>query len=187
MENPKALQSEALQIIDDLGLIVALSQYGEARIVGSVALNLVVKRDIDIHLVLERVDLMDAVYKITRLLLDEEHIQEIRISDYRERDSIKIGIDAFPGFSGQWSVDIWITTDAATTGFAQTDRLIAELLPEHRTLILDIKHELHQQNILRDGMSSLIYKAVVDDNVGSAAEFHRYIEKQTSIPRGVRT
>lgn len=177
MEKSKALRDEALQIIDDLGLLVSLSPYGEARIVGSVALNLVVKRDIDIHLVLNRLDLMDAVDEITRLLLDEEHIQEIRISDYRGLDSIKIGIDTFPGYSGQWSVDIWITTDIATTGFALTDRLIAEMLPEHRTLILDIKRELHRENRLRDGMSSAIYKAVVDDNVGSAAEFHRYIKK----------
>lgn len=44
---PARLQAEALTIVHDLALLDLLRPYGEAALVGSVALGLVVKRDTD--------------------------------------------------------------------------------------------------------------------------------------------
>jgi hypothetical protein len=48
----KVLRREAEEIIARLGLLEMLRSYGRAEVVGSVALDLVVRRDIDIHLLL---------------------------------------------------------------------------------------------------------------------------------------
>jgi hypothetical protein len=42
-------QQEAFQIIEELGLIAFLNTLGNAHLVGSVALDLIVKPDIDLH------------------------------------------------------------------------------------------------------------------------------------------
>ena len=50
MDTSKVLRDEAFEIIEAFGFLEMLRQYGDARLVGSVALDLVVKPDIDFHL-----------------------------------------------------------------------------------------------------------------------------------------
>ena len=60
------LKSEAEGIVRKLSLLELLRRYGEARVVGSVALDLVVKKDIDIHVLTGEHDLfrvVDSVYR----------------------------------------------------------------------------------------------------------------------------
>jgi hypothetical protein len=62
------LQKEAFEIIDKPEFLGILRRFGNARIVGGVALGLVVKRGIDIHLVLENAGLFEAVDENSRIL-----------------------------------------------------------------------------------------------------------------------
>ena len=55
------LKAEAESVIEELGLLGLLRGYGRAGVVGSVALDLIVKRDIDIHLLVEGRDLLEVV------------------------------------------------------------------------------------------------------------------------------
>ena len=55
------LKAEAESVIEELGLLGLLRGYGRAGVVGSVALDLIVKRDIDIHLLVEGRDLLKVV------------------------------------------------------------------------------------------------------------------------------
>ena len=171
----RSLRTEAEEILQNLDLLELLNRYGEAQVVGSVALDLVVKRDIDVHLVVRSSDLLGTVDEIYHQLLEKEHIREVRISDYRDRASMKIGIDTYPGASGHWSIDIWMTHRVETTGFALVDRLKRALRPEHREAILRIKTEYHRRGRLRDGFSASIYEAVVDKGVQSVEDFHRFL------------
>ncbi len=112
------LKIEAEGIIRELQLLDLLAQYGEVRVVGSVALDLIVKLDIDIHLLIAaESDLLDVVDHIYHRLLDCQHIREVRITDYREQNAIKIGIDVYLGASGDWSIDIWVTDRPEETAF----------------------------------------------------------------------
>lgn len=88
-----ALQAEAMEIVSQLSLLDCLKGLGEARVVGSVALGLIVKKDIDIHVVVEKgrvVESSDAVY---HTLLASPKVREIRITDYRrDKSALKNGL-----------------------------------------------------------------------------------------------
>ena len=175
VEESSSLKQEAEQIVWDLAILEFLQRYGEAQLVGSVALDLVVKRDVDLHVLVDIPDLLGVVDAVYRYLLKQEHIHEVRISDYRERGGVKVGVDAYAGISGDWSIDIWVTDQAETTGFELVNRLRERLKPEHRKVILEIKREKHRQGQLRDGLSKLIYEAVVEKGVRSVGEFNQLL------------
>jgi hypothetical protein len=177
------LKTEAEKITRDLRLLDLLSLYGKAGVVGSVAYDLIVKLDIDIHLMIpEGIDLLNTVDSIYHQLLDHEHVREVRISDYREDHAVKIGIDRYPEKSGDWSIDIWVTDKAEETAFEYVDYLRKALSPVHRKAILGIKEYYHKLGQLRDGMSFLIYGAVIDNDVRTVEEFKRFLAgKEASL------
>jgi hypothetical protein len=174
-EASSALKREGEQIVRDLAFLEFLRQYGEAQLVGSVPLDLVVKRDLDLYVLVDTPDLLGVVDAVYRYLLAQEYIHEVRISDYRGRGGIKVGVDAYPGVSGDWSIDIWVTDRVKTTGFELVKRLRERLKPEHCAVILGIKREKHRQGQLRDGLSKLIYEAVVDKGVRSVEELNQLL------------
>ncbi len=176
MNSSRLLRKEAYKIIEEIGFVALLEPFGQARVVGSVALDLVVKPDIDIHLVLKEIDPINAMKSIAGLLIADERINEIRISDYLTIDSLKIGIDKLAGVSTDWSIDIWITSDNSTAGFEDIDHIKDRLSPDVRELILEIKRFYYQEGLLQDGMSTMIYKAVIDDQVASLNEFQKYLK-----------
>ena len=176
MAETSALKREAEAIVADLGLLDLTGRYGRAEVVGSVALDLVVKLDIDIHLLVDTPDLLAVTDGLYHALLEHPRVHEVRISDYRAEGGIKIGIDAHEGPSGVWSIDIWITNRVETAAFDYTRELLCRLTPEHRAAIVAIERAYHARGELRDGVSCRIYDAVVDKGVRSEDEFRRYIE-----------
>ena len=84
------MKEEAENIVAELGLLELLSRYGEARILGSVALDLIVKPDLDVHLLIQSSDLWTISSSICGQLLDHRKLSEIRISDHRERESLSM-------------------------------------------------------------------------------------------------
>ncbi|MBI2328404.1 MAG: hypothetical protein HYU85_01965 [Chloroflexi bacterium] len=172
------LRLEAENILNELTLIKLLKHYGRAEVVGSVASDLIVKLDIDIHLLVEDSNILDVVDMVYHELLELRSVKEVRITDYRKQGAMKIGIDVYPGASGDWSIDIWITNRIEETGFALLDRLRRELRPELREVIMEIKHVYHDQGKLRDGISTLIYEAVLDAGVRNLDEFHKFLSER---------
>lgn len=173
MEESKKLKQEALSIIKELDLLKLLEQHGETKLVGSVALDLVVKLDIDVHVYIGEKDLLKTTNAVYQELLNHPKIDDIRISDYRTRNGIKIGIDKFTGHSGDWSVDIWLTTDKSTTGFETLEKMLSQITDENRKNILTIKRYYHDKKMLREGFSLKIYQAVLDQNVKTVTEFKK--------------
>ena len=89
MRDQKKLKKEALDVMEKLRLVEILEKYGDTRLVGSVVLELIVKLDIDIHVLLSHGNLMDITNKITSKLLSIEGIREVRITDYHWVDGGK--------------------------------------------------------------------------------------------------
>lgn len=174
MEKPSILKQEASEIIDELNLQNFLGTLGKSRIVGSVALDLIVKPDIDIHLLIDHDDLLKASDQIYHYLLNKPKIKEIRITDWREEGGIKLGVDVYPGSSETWSIDVWITSRAETTGFKLVDELKDRLKSEHRKSIMEIKSYYYQQDKLKDGISLKIYTAVLNESIRTVEEFKDY-------------
>lgn len=177
IDNSKTLRTEATEIISELGLLEMLEPFGNAQLVGSVALDLVVKPDIDFHLLIGNSDVVSVAESIKDTLIAKGICSEIRLSDYLERNSLKIGIDIIRGQSTEWSIDIWVTSDSSTTGFEETMRIREKLNEENRKIILKLKRFFHSKGQLQDGMSSIIYRAVLDEGISSLQEFQDYLER----------
>ena len=180
------LKIEAKGIIQELRLLDLLSQHGEVRVVGSVALDLIVKLDIDIHVLIpEKTGLLNAVDPIYHQLLDCQQVREVRITDYRKQNAIKIGIDVYSGASGDWSIDIWITDKVEETAFEYVENLKRAIRPVHRDAILCIKGYYDRRGQIRDGISVLIYEAVIDNDVRTVEEFKQFLSRRGKATKPV--
>ncbi|MFX0108651.1 MAG: hypothetical protein ACFE7R_10225, partial [Candidatus Hodarchaeota archaeon] len=171
------LRKEALDIVSHLDIMDLLKGYGHAEIVGSVALDLIVKRDIDIHSVILVHDLMRVAQHLVSVLIDIKGVREVRVTDHREKNAIKLAIDEFPGESGPWSIDIWLTTDEKTAGFSLIDSLSEKLDTEKRESILKIKRHYHIRGLLQNGLSDLIYTAVAEDGIKDVRQFELWLSQ----------
>ncbi|MHA2021452.1 MAG: hypothetical protein ACW96N_07040 [Candidatus Thorarchaeota archaeon] len=177
MTEKSRLRIEAEQVIEDLDIMGLLNAYGHARIVGSVALDLIVKRDIDIHVLVLLRDIMEMAQHLMSVLLKTDGVNEVTVKDYRERASLKVGIDEYHSESGPWSIDIWLTTDVSTTGFVLVDELEEALDEDMREVVLSIKRHYHIRDLLQNGLSSLIYRAVTEGQVQNANEFEQWLAR----------
>lgn len=177
MEKSKLLHDEGLEIIKAFGFLELLERYGEARLVGSVALDLVVKPDLDFHLYVGEPGVVEVAGSLMGSLIAEPRIREVRITDYLDRASLKIGIDHLPGRTRDWSVDIWVTSDFSTLGFEELEEFLMLLNEENRQLILDLKRHYFEQGQLRDGLSSSIYRAVLKEGVSDLEGFQDYYQR----------
>jgi hypothetical protein len=177
MNNSNLLRDEALEIIEEYDLFEILGRYGDARLVGSVALDLVVKPDIDIHLYIDKSDVVQTAEAVKDALIANQICTEIRVSEYLEKNSLKLGIDSLPGRSTDWSIDIWVTSDFNTTGFEETERINRLLNDKTREKILELKQYYFKKGQLRDGLSLLIYKSVLEMGVSGLDEFLKYLDE----------
>ena len=171
----------AFQILDELHLMDVLSEMGTAQLVGSVALDLIVKPDIDMHLLLPHHDLLAASNQLNSILLEHPKVHEVRITDWRDEGGIKVGVDAYPSEIGPWSLDIWITDNVETTAFAFTTHLLAKLTPPLRETILRLKEHYYALRQLRNGLSLKIYLAVARDGVTSIEQFEAWNKHHPEI------
>jgi hypothetical protein len=177
LDEKSSLKVEAEKIVTDLNLLSILKKYGDARIVGSVDLDLIVKFDIDIHILLKKKsDLSVNLFKISKDLLDIDLIKEIRITDFRDEDSYKITIDSFSSSSGIWSIDFWVTKSEKTTAFNKMEEIKQKLNPESRSEILNLKDYFQQKGLLRDGLSNVIYDAVLNEKIVNIGDFESYLK-----------
>ena len=174
-EASRQLKAEAEQIVRGLHLLECLSQYGRAEIVGSVALDLVVKRDVDIHVIIKSTSPLWVCDEVFRRLLRHRCVKSVHYTDYRDRGGIKVGVDSFPGPSGPWSIDVWITDNPTIAGFALLQDLQARLTPEMREAILEIKSHYNALGLLRNGLSRKIYYAVADHGALTIRDFERFL------------
>ena len=171
------LKREAETILKDLDLLKLLCTYGTPRVVGSVALDLMVRSDIDVHVVTDCPDLLRVAVDICHVLLKKKDVSVVRISDFQLEEGIAVAIEHYPRTSGTWSIDIWITNNPETTGFNLVDTLEKTITSEQRDSILRIKEYYFRQGLLRNGLSRLIYEAVCEKGVKSIAQFEEFLSK----------
>jgi hypothetical protein len=172
-----SLREEALQVIEELDIMGLLRSYGKADVVGSVALDLIVKRDIDIHVLTFLQDPFGLVGEILPVLLDKKWARNLRVDKFTGKKAVKVALDAYPGPTGPWDIDIWITNEVSSTAFESTKILQEELTPIQRESIIEIKEYYHSLGVLRNGLSSRIYDAVVNYGVRTVQDFKNYLPR----------
>jgi len=170
-----SLKQEAETIVYELQLLPFLQSFGKADLVGSVVLDLIVKPDIDLHLLLEKNDLIPVAQKLVGFLIEKSQVSQVRLTKYYG-DSINVAIDEYSGPTACWSFDIWLTTNPDKVAFEKTEKLKKELTEKQRKTIMQLKEYMHQQGRLRDGMSSIIYEAVITSDVKTPSQLEKFLE-----------
>src|SRR3989344_9525652 len=83
------LQKEGKEILEKLDLVNFLSQFGEVNIVGSYSLGLMVWRDIDFEVIVEKVD-KEIFKKLANYLIDLDLVRiDFGFLDNRKRQNEK--------------------------------------------------------------------------------------------------
>ncbi|MEV7026925.1 hypothetical protein [Kitasatospora sp. NPDC093558] len=180
------LQVEADEVNKDLGLDEALGRVGDPVRVGSAALGLMVRRDLDVTVVCPRLDagVHEAVAGIGARLAMHERVRQVRFrndtgawnTDPGYPDGLYLGLDYRSPQGHTWSLDLWFVDEPERQpDLAHLRTLPQRLTPEAREAILLIKHAWAQSpEYGRSVRSWDVYRSVLDDGVRTAAEFDRW-------------
>lgn len=174
------LCTEASVLLNELNLLPFLRQFGDARVVGSVALDVVVTRDIDVHMQVPP-SLMTTMPTRVEEYLREQFVFDILIEERRKLGGINVRVEDHMGPSGSWNIDIWLTDRFELTDFSLLERLRRELLPVHYTIVQDIIRALQWRGELNSRIVNKVFLAVLEHGVHNIDEFvSRYLNRAYS-------
>ncbi|GAB2713446.1 hypothetical protein [Kitasatospora kifunensis] len=177
------LQSEASAVNDDLGLSESLGRLGDPVRVGSAALGLMVRRDLDITVVCPRLDATahESVVGLGARLALHERVRQVRFrndtgawnTDPAYPDGLYLGLGYRSPQGHTWSLDIWFVDEPERQpDLSHLRTLPARLTSEAREAILRIKHAWAEHSEYGRSVRSWdIYRSVLDDGVRTVAEF----------------
>lgn len=160
---------EAQQVLDELRLLERWSAYGEPVVVGSVALDLVVRRDIDLHICCEHPSIADG-FAVISALAELPNVRGIRYRDSRDErgQGLYWRLDYDLAADRAWTIDMWVwPPDRQQT--TTTTAIKAALRPTDRDTILAIKEAAAARGERAYG--HWLYQAVLNHGVGTYDEF----------------
>ncbi|MFA1678176.1 hypothetical protein ACDY97_37260 [Rhizobium mongolense] len=181
----RRLQIEADEIVRALRLDELLSQVGHSTRVGSSAMGLMVRRDIDITVACPKLDIhaLEAFAGIgARLMQMTESVVGVRfrndtgkwnIEPEKYPDGLYLWVSVRAPDQEMWTIDIWLVDEPERQpDLAHLKTLMPRLTETDRETILQIKSALAE---LPEGTnkisSALVYEAVMDHRVRTVAEF----------------
>jgi hypothetical protein len=181
LDQQQALQEEAAAVLADLELLPLLERVGRPVQVGSVALGLMVARDIDLTVLCPELE-TPAIFSALAPLAGHSRIRELRVRDDTAHwnvdanypDGIYWGLRYRSDTGTDWNIDIWfIHEDSRQFDLDHLESLPPRLTPETREAILQIKDSC----LGRPWYSSYgIYTAVLDHGVRTHQEYRRFVE-----------
>ncbi|MBH1938729.1 hypothetical protein I5Q34_31465 [Streptomyces sp. AV19] len=185
------LRTEADAVAADLGLAELLDPAGEAVRVGSAALGLMVRRDLDVTVVCPVLD--DAakalVAGIGARLAVHDRVREVRFrddtghwnTDPRYPDGLYLGVAYRSAGGREWTLDLWFVDEPdRQPDLAHLTELPPRLTEAHRAAILTIKHELAGRDEGTARVPSYeVYRAVLDEGVATVEEFDAWHARET--------
>jgi len=181
------LQTEAEQVINDFNLIHLLSNYGTPEIIGSMALKVMTRKDIDIEVVAKNFRKED-ISEIIKHLSEKSFPRiDFTVMDNTQKLSSNLPVGFYIGikYAGKdklvekyknnpdvWQIDLWFLTPENAQGSKATNEIKAKLTPEKRETILKIKFELTKHEEYKGKFSGIdIYRAVLSSNISTTEEF----------------
>ncbi|CDZ40243.1 hypothetical protein NOJ28_11680 [Neorhizobium galegae] len=191
LEKQAELQAQADAIVSALGLDDLLGAAGNPVRVGSSALGLMVRRDIDITVVCERLDpaTRRTVAEIAGELMLDRRVGALR---YRNDsgvwnaepenypDGLYLGLTYRTEKAEDWNFDIWFVDEPdRQPDLGHLKNLLPRLTDEVRETILVIKADLAAMTPKggKPAPSALVYEAVLDGEVRTTAEFEEWMTR----------
>ncbi|PKA43225.1 hypothetical protein CWR43_14365 [Rhizobium sullae] len=181
----RRLQTEADEIVRALHLDDLLSQVGHPTRVGSSAMGLMVRRDIDVTVVCPKLDIraLETFAGIgARLMQMTESVVAVRfrndtgkwnVEPEKYPDGFYLWLSVRARDQAMWTIDIWLVDEPERQpDLAHLKTLMPRLTDSDRETILQIKSVVAE---LPEGSnktsSALVYEAVMDHRVRTVAEF----------------
>lgn len=182
------LQSDADAVVRSLGVMEELAKIGMPTRVGSSALGLMVRRDIDITVSCGRLD--DAALAAfaqlgARLMQRVDDVVAVRfrndsggwnLESAKYPDGLYLGLSVRAADGADWTFDIWLVDQPdRQPDLAHLRTLRPRLTDEDRLVILEIKHVLAAGDPVEAKIpSALVYEAVMDHGVRTYDAFKRW-------------
>lgn len=188
-EQQAALQTEGAVVLDDLNLRPILAKWGIPHLIGSMAMGLMVSRDIDFNVVVECADATILAIAHAALLPITVHPRVFRLRFASQigpfnldgstvEEGFYYGIHYQTAVGDDWKIDVW-TVQPPRPEIAQAERVRAALDTEMRAAILAIKREMKANSSFRaNGIHSRhVYDAALA-GVRDMQHFERWLAEQ---------
>lgn len=177
-----ALQDEASEVAAELDLVARLARVGEPTRVGSAALGVMVRRDLDYTVTCAQLEeVRDAIAQLGAALAGHPQVRQVAIRDDTGRwntdplypDGLYLGVQCRSARGSDWNLDLWFVDEPERQpDLAHLGELLPALTDEHRVAILQIKHARASRPEHRAATTSYdVYRAVLDDGVSTVEEF----------------
>ncbi|HEV2514166.1 MAG TPA: hypothetical protein VGV07_02860 [Devosia sp.] len=182
------LQAEADALVAALDLTAELEKLGPVTRVGSSALGLMVRRDIDLTVSCSKLDAatLAAFAELgARLMQRTDLVVGVRFRNdagnwnaepEKYPDGLYLGLTVRTAEGASWTFDIWLVDQPERQpDLAHLRTLLPRLTDESRRSILAIKHELAKGDGTEPRLpSALVYEAVMDHGVPDLAGFEAW-------------
>ncbi len=187
------LQGEADRVAADLSLLQALSGLGDPIRVGSAALGLMVRRDLDITVVCQDLPVA-AVARVGARLAQHPRVRQVLIrndtghwnTDLRYPDGLYLCVHYQSATGEDWTIDVWFVSEPdRQPDLAHLRALPARLTPVTRAAILRIKDAWSSRPEYGVGVCGYdIYMSVLDGNVRTADQFDSWCSGRRHLREG---
>jgi hypothetical protein len=190
-----ALQAEAADVLADLGLFALLARAGAPVQVGSVALGLMVWRDIDVTVLCPSLD-PAGIFGLAAPLASHPGIGKLEFRndsgpwnvDPTYPDGVYWGAQYRTTAGNDWKLDIWFIEAAERARQPDLGHIAAlppRLTPETRLTILQLKDIWHRLPTYRSRVRSFdIYDAVLEHGVRTPEAFRAYLRARGKLNDG---
>lgn len=183
------MQTEADEVVRLLDLDRLLAKVGRPVRVGSSAMGLMVRRDIDITVSCDRLDsaALEAFGSIgAHLLRQTQHVGAVKLRNdtghwnmepEKYPDGLYLWLSVQMPNEARWTLDIWLVDQPERQpDLAHLKTLLPRLSDATRAIILTIKHDLVASADRSDAKipSALVYEAVMDHGVRTSADFAKW-------------
>lgn len=170
------------QILNSRGLKEILSGYGDLTIIGSFALNLLIKPDLDIYVKIPSYDLKkhfeifaniaETLHPLRMKFID---LREVNWTDFPMKEGLFIGVSLIQD-GIEWSIDGWaLTPNIYEERVAYHQEVQRLLTPELRPVVWEIKSQIYKSPAYK---SRDLYQAVLKEHVNSLSEFYNWYKAQ---------
>jgi hypothetical protein len=172
------LQNTGDRLVRELNLSEILNKYGEAHLVGNLALHTTVKPDIDYLIYCNRADWAEIIPGL------KANFEQTNHTDFEERELKESGkyLVTFKHTENgtEWSIDITLSEkggDYLSDSYQFYLDFKDKFTPGTVDTIIPIKEYFYSKRMLRNSMSYYIYRAVIDEGATKVADIYDYLIK----------
>ena len=186
LANQAQLEQAAEAVRWDLALEPRLAEIGDPVLVGSAALRVMVRRDIDVTTICADLSAAtaEAITSLAATWARHPRVRSVHIRDdtglwnidQTYPDGWYIGVEYRSQQGEEWTLDFWFVAEPQRQpDLLQLRRALPMLTDEHRTAIITIKRARSSRPEHPPGLSSRIYDAVLEHDVQTVEQFDRWL------------